>query len=525
MSIENNFETFIFKSLLTDGKYFGKVFSSLKSDYFTNIGHKKLYDCIKEYFKDYHDKPSLTELVAKVKDIPNAEVRKSVAEVIKEIHDLPNSELKNTDFMLDETLKFIKQSLYFKALEIGAEGLQKRSEELQQKAQRILDERAKVSFDDSIGLDFDDLSDMLAYFSERNLGIRTSLKTLNKRLGTGFLPGTLNVIAAAQGVGKSLLMCHLATDFLQQGKNILMVSLEMSDKEMMKRIYANTLDIDVNAFSDLSRTDYEKEKIQEEQAREIVTKEQIQNAYNAKKASGKLGKFYVKDYPSGAFSALMLEELVRKYKTELNVEFDMIFVDYLGIMKSDLISPSAGLYSYLKSIGEELRATAKKLALPIISASQLNRAAINKTDNVDGSMMSDSIGTNMTADFIMLILQNETLKANSEVACKITKNRYNGMTDTFMLNVDYPKMRFLDMVIPNQPDNATQDASDAFKSSKPEGYQNEDFGLVTSQKQKTAEEFTKEVATNLEHVPDTHGTANPSASPFNDVDIFAELGL
>lgn len=519
MTLQDNFETFIFKSLLTDGKYFGKVFSSLKDDYFTNIGHKKLFECIKEYFKDYHDKPTLTELVAKVKDIPNAEIRKSVAQVIKDVHELPTSELKNTEFMLDETLKFIKQSLYYKALEIGAEGLQKRSEELQQKAQRILDERAKVSFDDSIGLDFDDLSDMLEYFSERNYGLKTSLKTLNKRLGSGFLPGTLNVIAAAQGVGKSLLMCHLATDFLQQGKNVLMVSLEMSDKEMMKRIYANTFDIDVNAFTDLSRTDYEKDKIREEQARDIITRQQIMDAYTSKKSSGKLGKFFVKDYPSGSFSSLMLEELVRKYKTEMNIDFNVIFVDYLGIMKSDLISPSAGMYSYLKSVGEELRASAKKMQVPIISASQLNRAAINKTENVDGSMMSESIGTNMTADFIMLILQNETLKANSEVVCKVSKNRYNGITDTFMLNVDYPKMRFLDMIMPNSGDTETADANSAFKSTNPAGSSNDDFGLVTAQKQKDAESFAKEVETKLAHVPDT------KVNPFVEDDIFKELGL
>lgn len=515
----DNFETLIFKSLLTDGLYFGKAFTVLKPEYFSDIGHQKLYECIKEYFKTYHDKPSLTELVAKVKDVPNAEVRKQIAEVIKNVHDISDTELKNTDFMLDETLTFIKNALYFKALEIGAEGLQKRSDELQQKAQKILDERAKVSFDDGIGLDFDDIDTMIAYFAERNYGLKTSLQNLNKRLGPGFLPGTLNVIAAAQGVGKSLLMCHLVTDFLLQSKNILMVSLEMSDKEMMKRIYANTLDIDVNAFNDLSRTDGENARIKVELARELVTKEQVKNAYNAKKISGKLGKFYVKDYPSGSFTALMLEELVRKYKAELNVTFDVIFVDYLGIMKSDLISPNAGLYSYIKSIGEEVRATAKKLNVPIISASQLNRAAINKTDNVDNSMLSDSIGTNMTADWMMLILQNEQLKANSEVVCKVTKNRYNGITDTFMLNVDYPKMRFLDMINPNAEDSAeATQAMQAFKASEPAGVTNVDFGLVTAAKQEKAENLANEAVHSL-------NLQNPTSAISDDNDIFKELGL
>ena len=55
---------------------------------------------------------------------------------------------------------------------------------------------------------------MIWYFSERNIGILTEHAEFNKRLGTGFLPGTLSVICAAQGVGKSLLMCDLISGFI-----------------------------------------------------------------------------------------------------------------------------------------------------------------------------------------------------------------------------------------------------------------------------------------------------------------------
>ena len=114
-------------------------------------------------------------------------------------------------------------------------------------------------------------------------------------------------------------------------------------------------------------------------------------------------------------------------------------------MKSDLLSASSGLYSYVKSITEEVRAFAVKNQIPVISASQLNRSAINKTEGVDNTAVSDSYGTSATADMMALILQNEEMKQKGEILIKFTKNRYTGMTDSFVMNVDYQKMRFCDI--------------------------------------------------------------------------------
>lgn len=372
------FEQIIIKNLLENGTYFNKVFGILKSKYFTDSGCQETFNLIKKYYCDYKQVPNLTELVSLIKDTADEERRKNIAITLKEIRNTEN--VKNFDFLCNETLSFVKDALYLDALSIGAEGLQKKSDSLKLKAQQILDERAKVTLDDKIGLDYDDIDEMIKYFSEKNIGILSQHKELNKRLGTGFLPGTLSVILAGQSVGKSLFMGDLISGMLLNGKNVLLVSLEMSDFEMMRRIYANTLNIDANAFNDLSKTDGEKRLLD----RDPITKDYILKQFNNVKLSG-IGKFFVKDYPAGSFTALQLENLVLKYQNEKNIKFDCIFIDYLGIMKSDLVSPSVGLYSYLKSIGEEVRATAKKLNLPIISASQLNRCldinTIIKTKN------------------------------------------------------------------------------------------------------------------------------------------------
>ena len=79
----------------------------------------------------------------------------------------------------------------------------------------------------------------------------------------------------------------------------------------------------------------------------------------------------------------------------------------------------------------------------------VHNCAVNKVDDVDNSAISDSLGTSMTSDFMIFLLQNEEMKAKSEIVCKVTKNRFNGRTDTWMMGIDYPKMKFHDIELPN----------------------------------------------------------------------------
>jgi replicative DNA helicase len=444
------FENIVLKSLFCNPEYFGKVFSILKPEYFQDLGSQKTFSLIKDYYGQYREIPQITSLVAMIKDVSNAEIRKAIVERLKEVNS--TEEVKNLEFLKVETVKWIKEVLYYKALEVGAEGLQNKSEDLKMKAKQIMEEMTKVTLDENIGLDFDDIDAMIEYYSARQLGIKTQHKELNKYLGPGFLPGTLSVVLAAQGVGKSLFMTDLISGMVQQGKNILLVSLEMSDKEIVKRVQANVLDIDVNSFLDLSKTEGELQQL----TRNPTTVETIRNAYQKYRMSGTCGKFFVKDYPAGSFGASQLQDLIERYQVEKGIKLDIVFVDYLGIMKSDLVPASAGLYNYLKSIGEEVRAVAKKMEIAIISASQLNRSVYKQdVKEVDNSAISDSLGTAMTADFMLFLIQNEEMKANNEVVAKVTKNRFNGKTSTFMMNIDYSRMKFMDAILPEDAGSIT----------------------------------------------------------------------
>ena len=518
----NVFEPILLKKLTHNGEFFGKVMPILKKKYFVDIGNQELFNLVQEYYGEYRNIPSLTELVAKVKNVSNAEIR---AEVIKSLQTVSSTEeVQNIEFLCDETVSWVKDAMYMEALQVGSDGLMKKDDNLKLKAQKIMDERAKISIDTDLGLDFDDIEQMIQYYSERMIGVRTQHNELNKRLGPGFLPGTLSIILAASGVGKSLMMTDLISGMIKDNKNILLVSLEMADKEIMKRVHANAMDLPINSLLDLNKTAGELAKLD----RSIVTKEMVLSAYQKMKTSGTCGKFYVKDYPSGSFSPLMLEALVESFRIEKNIKFDAVFVDYLGIMKSDLLSPSAGLYSYIKSIAEETRASAKKMDVPIISASQLNRSATNNIDEADNSNVSDSMGTVMTADFLMFLLQNEEMKERKEIVCKITKNRFAGRTDTWLMNIDYEHMRFNDMLIQGQVD-LNIEATLGLDSPVPKASILDDFGVITSTKQKAAEDFANSEVKAIvrEDVQKIMSADTQKKDPFdNDIDkLYAELGI
>jgi len=354
--MELNTESIIIKNLIVNGEFFGKTMPILKKKYFLDVGAQNIFELLKNHYSNYKVIPSITDLVASVQNIQTDETRTNVIESLKFINAIPES--TNIEHMLDETVSFVKDAMYTEALLLGSDGLVQKNSDKKIQAQAIMEEMSKLSIDTDLGLDFEDIEVMIKYYQEKLLGIKTQHEEFNKRLGAGFLPGTLSIIMAPSGGGKSLLMTDFISGMMKEGKNILLVSMEMLDKELMKRIHANALDLPINDLRELPEN-------------------VIRNAYDNVKDT--CGKFFIKDYPPGSFSPLMLEQLIESYKVEKNIEFDIIYLDYLGIMKSDLVSPSAGLYSYVKSIVEETRAIAVKHKLPIISASQLNRCLWSNT--------------------------------------------------------------------------------------------------------------------------------------------------
>lgn len=172
--------------------------------------------------------------------------------------------------------------------------------------------------------------------------------------------GCLFVIMAQPGLGKSQMMMNIGYQWLQQSKNVLMISLEMSQKMYSSRMSALFSDICVNELKD--HTEILKKKID------------TFKAFHT-------GKLYIKQFSPNEFNSNKLKNLLDKLKKNKNYIPDLIIVDYINIMTTN--GPSYGMKSYQRVgyITKELRALSIEQKIPVISATQINRCLLD-TSNV-----------------------------------------------------------------------------------------------------------------------------------------------
>jgi hypothetical protein len=134
---------------------------------------------------------------------------------------------------------------------------------------------------------------------------------------------------------------------------------------------------------------------------------------------------------------------LNKLKNEKGINNPILMVDYLTLMKSDLVKQGENRYGYFKSVAEELRAIAQKRGIIIFTPMQSNRSSVNNLE-ADQSTLSDSMAVYMTADSAFMILQTPEMKQQGKMKINFVKNRMSGRTVSFDINYDYNKFRILD---------------------------------------------------------------------------------
>lgn len=140
----------------------------------------------------------------------------------------------------------------------------------------------------------------------------------------------------------------------------------------------------------------------------------------------------------------MLEREQEIYESQtLDFNDEIIGIEYIGEQEMMDISVSNNQLFYANGI-------------------LIHNCATNNLE-ADNSAVSDSMGSVMTADFLMFLLQTEEMKEKGDIICKITKNRYTGKTETFPMRVNYELMRFEDPEIPKSLE-ARKELRDVFET-------------------------------------------------------------
>ena len=426
--MQNRIEESILKNLFVSDTFTRKVIPYLEEDYFTDRSERLVYNQISEYFMKYNECPTHEALGIVLNDLSghNDEEIKNAMTVINQCKQ--NTEETPHDFLVDETEKWCKDRAIYNAVMESIQIIDKSSSREKGEIPDILKDALSVSFDQHIGHDFiEDADDRFMSYNTVEDKLPFDLELMNKITKGGLPNKTLNVIMAGTGVGKSLFMCHCAANNLMMGKNVLYISMEMSEEKIAERIDANLMNLPIQELSNLPKEMYDKKV---KSIRDKTT-----------------GKLIVKEYPTASAHTGHFRHLLQELNLKKDFIPDIIYLDYLNICASSRMRASSSVNSYtmVKSIAEELRGLAVEFKLPIVTATQTNRQGFTSTD-VGLEDTSESFGLPATADLMVALISTEELEELDQIMVKQLKNRYNDPTyyRRFIIGVDRARMKLYD---------------------------------------------------------------------------------
>lgn len=285
-------------------------------------------------------------------------------------------------------------------------------DELLAQAEKHLSEATTRTYDsdfESITAGIDDLFGEIKVAVETETpihGLKTGFYDLDK-ITTGLHPGTLNVIAARPGVGKSVLGQNIAENVCDYGGQAAIFSLEMSKRELQVRSACRATRLPPNAIrsgkltlDELARLEAAIPKIKER-------------------------KLYVEENP--VITTTELRARTRRLQRKHGL--DLLVVDYIQLMQPTGASRTAKRNDQVAEISRSLKILAKELSIPVIAISQLNREVEGRADKRPTlADLRDSGAIEQDADLVMFIYREETYKPveaerGGEAELIIAKNR------------------------------------------------------------------------------------------------------
>ena len=435
MSISQTIERTALTQLITNEQYARKVLPFIKSDYFADRTERTIFEEITKFVDKYNKIPTQTSLEIEVsgrKDLNEEEFKKVVAV----IQTLESTDV-DLEWLVNTTEQFCKDKAVYNAIVQGISIIDGQDKQRGPDAiPSILTDALAVGFDNRVGHDYlDDADDRFDFYHTIEKKIPFDLEFFNRITKGGLPPKTLNIALAGTGVGKSLFMCHMAGNCLSMGKNVLYITLEMAEERIAERIDANLMNISMEDLHDLPKQMFDSK---------------IENII--KSTSGKL---IVKEYPTASAHSEHFRGLIKELALKKSFKPDILFIDYLNICSSSRFkgSTSVNSYMYIKAIAEELRGLAVETNVPIMSATQTNRAGFVSTD-IGLEDTSESFGLPATADLMFALISNKELDELNQIAVKQLKNRYNDPTinKKFVLGIDRSRSKLYDVKLTEQED-------------------------------------------------------------------------
>jgi hypothetical protein len=369
--------------MMSNAELYTRSCNIIKEDYFDD--HlRSAVRFIQKYSNDYKAIPTPEQLKAQ------SGVQVTVFDQMNEAHG---------EWYLDTIESFCRHRAIENVILDGAKFLEKGQ---YGEIERRLKDAMLISLTRDLGSDYfsDPLGRLKRLRDTSNL-VSTGWKNFDDKLFGGLSKGGLHIFCGGPGSGKSLWMQNLALNWVEMGKNILYITLELSQD-------LTDLRID-HMVSGLSRGQ--------------IFADVLQAAAIISAKAKNCGNLTTKKFSEGGTTANDLRAYIKEYIIQRGYAPDAICVDYL-----DLMHPASGgidlgnLFVKDKYVSEELRAIAGDYDIPLVTASQLNRSAVESSE-FDHSHIAGGISKINTADNVFAILYTTSMRERGEYELQFLKTR------------------------------------------------------------------------------------------------------
>lgn len=422
-------ETIILTNLLYNEPFCRKVLPYLKEEYFRDYKENQLFKIINQYVNEYNALPTKEAMYIELcnsSDL-NDDQKKACDDLVQEWQYDAST---NLQWLSDQTEQFCQDQAIHLAITKSLEILN--NEKLKKERPSVptlLSNALGVSFDSHLGHDyFDDSEERHEYYHRPENKVRLGVDKLDHITRGGVSNKTLTVLMGGVHTGKTMFMCALSSNNLLDGKNVLYITLEMSEEQISQRIDANLLKMTTDEV-------------------QALTKDEFLSAVNRVKRTT-VGKLKVHEFPTAQAGSANFKYLLSELKIKQNFVPDIVYIDYMNICCSSRIKAGskAGLYEYVGAIGQELRGLAVENDIPVVTATQFNREGFKSSDP-GMEDVSDSWGSAMIGDFIIGLVRTPELDNIGQMKVIQFKNRYAGTIhdNVFALGVDMDRMRLYDI--------------------------------------------------------------------------------
>jgi len=350
---DEQMEQIVLKKYFTDINYFTIINEFCESRFFQNKKLQKIINILKKYYQKYEKMPTDDILKIIFQKFEKQELGTGNA-LKREYETFTNLNIEqDEEYIKENILKFIKhKSAYYSFMDhIDGVTIKGDVSDCLSDFQKIL----SISFNDDLGFDYFKEHDIhRKNMANPEFKIPSGYKQIDDVTYGGFPKAgkSMIVIAAQPGLGKSLFMSNLAVNFLQQDLFTVIITLEMSEE-----MYGNRIDAHLSSLN-INKLRYNLDALGEK----------ITDFHHLHSQS----KLLIKEFPPNTVSCIHIQNYIDKIST-LGRKPDVIFVDYINLLKANSGNNRQGMYERIGDVCRELRALTYRYKCPLITATQLNR--------------------------------------------------------------------------------------------------------------------------------------------------------